>query len=93
MTSSDLCITINSLSQAVCNLKTNNETAALKSQMKFHTDFFANRRLITVSFITFEYFTNQHISIVKEEQEFIREFLLTFLEKYDDPHLHDVFIF
>jgi hypothetical protein len=92
MTNSDLCFTVNTLSKALCDLKKNNDTNALKYQLQFNTDFYANRRMITMSFLTFEYSTNCHVYISKDELDIIREFLLTYMEKFTNPNLSDVFI-
>lgn len=92
MSNSDVCYMVNSLAKALCDLKKNNDTNSLKYQMQFNTDFYANRRMIIVSFLTFEYSTNKHIYITKDELDIIREFLLTYIEKFLDPNLSDVFV-
>lgn len=92
MSNSDLCFTVNTLSKALCDLKKNNDTNALKYQLQFNTDFYANRRMITMSFLTFEYSTSRQIYISKDELDIIREFLLTYMEKFTNPNLSDVFV-
>ena len=92
MSNSDVCSMVNSLARALCDLKQNNDTNALKNQMQFNTDFYANRRMITISFLTFEYSTNSHVYITKDELDIIREFLLTYMEKFTNPNISDVFV-
>ena len=92
MTSSDVCNHVNLLTKAVCELQKNNNNNTLKSQMQFNTDFYANRRLIIVSFITFEYNASKSLHITKDELDLIREFLISYLQKYEDTNLLDVFV-
>jgi len=92
MSNSDVCSTINVLAKALCDLKQNNDTNALKNQLQFNTDFYANRRMITISFLTFEYSTNSNVYISRDELDIIREFLLTYMEKFTNPNLSDVFV-
>jgi len=92
MTSGQICYVVNSLTKAVCDLKTNNKNDLIKSQTLFNTDFYANRRLITVSLVTYEYYTNEVVSLSRDEIDLIREYLLTYLDKYDEPHINDIFV-
>ena len=92
MTNSDVCNHVNVLTKAVCELQKNNNNNTLKSQLQFHTDFYANRRLIIVSLITFEYNASKYLHLTKDELDLIREFLLSYLQKYEDPNILDVFV-
>lgn len=92
MSNTQLCSTVNALTQAVCNMKTTSETTGLKNQMLFQNDFFVHRRMVTVSFIVYEYKTSENIAITIEELELIRDFLLAYLEKYNDQNLADIYL-
>lgn len=92
MTNGEICTAVNALFRAVCDLKLQNNKNTLKSQMQFFRDFHYNRRAIINSFVLYEYYSNNIPNIAKDEIDLMREFLLTYLGKYDDSNLNDVFI-
>lgn len=92
MTNGEVCTAVNALFRAVCELKLNSDKNTLKSQMQFLTDFHTNRRALVNSFVLYEYYTNDELSISKDELDLMREFLLTYLEKYEDSNVNNVII-
>ena len=92
MTNGEICTAVNALFRAVCQLKLQNDKNVLKSQMQFFTDFHTNRRALINSFVLYEYYSNSIPIISKDELDLMREFLLTYLGKFDDSNLNDVFI-
>lgn len=92
MSSSDVCLMVNALARAFCDFKNSSNTDNLKNQLQFNTDYYCNNRLLIVSFINYEYSSNRNIFIGKNEQSILREFLLTYLEKFNNPNLFDIFI-
>jgi len=92
MTNGEICTAVNALFRSVCELKINQNKNTLKSQMIFFRDLQVNRRAMINSFVLYEYYASEHITISQDELDLIREFVLTFLEKYDDPNILDVFV-
>jgi hypothetical protein len=91
MSSSDLCSMVNILARAYCDLKNNNSSAD-QNQLIFQTDFYANKRIILFSLVNYEYTTNSNISISRDELAIIREFLLTYISKFNSNTINDVYI-
>lgn len=91
MSSSDLCSMVNILARAYCDLK-NNNTSTDKNQLIFQTDFYANKRIILFSLVNYEYKTSSNITISRDDLAIIREFLLTYITKYNSTTINDVYI-
>lgn len=92
MTNGEVCTAVNALFRAVCELKLTNSKNAIKSQMQFFRDLQINRRALVSSYVLYEYYSHDSITIAQDELDLMREFLLTYLEKYDDPNIVDVFV-
>lgn len=92
MTNGEVCTAVNFLFKAVCELKMQNNTNIHKSQMQFFRDFHMNRRALISSCVLYEYYASDFLTITKDELDLMREFLLTYLEKFDDTNITDVFI-
>jgi hypothetical protein len=91
MSSSDLCSMVNILARAYCDLKLNN-SAVDKNQLIFQTDFYVNKRIILFSLVNYEYTTNSNVTISRDELGIIREFLLTYINKFTTNTINDVYI-
>jgi hypothetical protein len=91
MSSSDLCSMVNILARAYCDLK-NNKTSTDKNQLIFQTDFYANKRIILFSLVNYEYKSSSSITISRDDLAIIREFLLTYITKYNSTTINDVYI-
>jgi len=92
MASGEICSAVNALFRAVCELKMNDDKNTTKSQMQFFADLTRCRRALVHSFILYEYFTYENLTITKDELDLMREFIITYLGKYDDPCILDVFL-
>lgn len=92
MTNGEICTAVNALFRTVCELKLNMDQNSLKSQMKFLTDLHTNRRALISSFVLYEYYSYDSFSLTKDEIDLMREFLLTYLGKFEDKDILDVFI-
>jgi hypothetical protein len=91
MSSTDLCSMVNILARAYCDLKNNNSTSD-KNQLIFNSDFYVNKRIILYSLVNYEYTTTSNIIITRDELAIIREFLLTYITKFNSSIINDVYI-
>lgn len=92
MASGEICTAVNALFRAVCELKLNNDKDSIKSQMQFFTDLQNNRRALVNSYSLYEYCSSENIEISQDECDLMREFLLTYIGKYTETYINDVFI-
>jgi len=81
MTSSEICGVVNALTRTVSDLQINSQNFS-KELCIFNTDFYKNRRLILFSFLTYDYTTKDCVKITCDELDIMREFLLTYIEKF-----------
>ncbi len=81
MTSSEICGVVNALTRTVSDLQINSINFS-KDLCIFNTDFYKNRRLILFSFLTYDYITKDCVKITCDELDIMREFLLTYIEKF-----------
>jgi hypothetical protein len=91
MTSSEICGVVNALTRTVCDLKINSQNCS-RDLCIFNTDFYKNRRLILFSFLNYDYITKDCVKITCDELDIMREFLLTYIEKFITPNIGTVFI-
>lgn len=91
MTSSEICGVVNALTRTVCDLKINSQNCS-RDLCIFNTDFYKNRRLILFSFLNYDYITKDCVNITCDELDIMREFLLTYIEKFITPSIGTVFI-
>jgi hypothetical protein len=81
MSSSEICGVVNALTRTVFDLQLNSQNFS-KDLCIFNTDFYKNRRIILFSFLTYEYITKDCVNITCDELDIMREFLLTYIEKF-----------
>jgi len=81
MSSSEICGVVNALTRTVFDLQLNSQNFS-KDLCIFNTDFYKNRRLILFSFLTYDYITTECVKITCDELDIMREFLLTYIEKF-----------
>ena len=81
MSSSEICGVVNALTRTVFDLQLNSQNFS-KDLCIFNTDFYKNRRLILFSFLTYDYTTTTSVKITCDELDIMREFLLTYIEKF-----------
>lgn len=81
MSSSEICGVVNALTRTVFDLQLNSQHFS-KDLCIFNTDFYKNRRLILFSFLTYDYITTDCVKITCDELDIMREFLLTYIEKF-----------
>ena len=81
MSSSEICGVVNALTRTVFDLQLNSQNFS-KDLCIFNTDFYKNRRLILFSFLTYDYITTECVRITCDELDIMREFLLTYIEKF-----------
>lgn len=81
MSSSEICGVVNALTRTVTDLQINSQNFS-KDLCIFNTDFYKNRRLILFSFLIYDYITTDCVKITCDELDIMREFLLTYIEKF-----------
>ena len=81
MSSSEICGVVNALTRTVTDLQINSQNFS-KDLCIFNTDFYKNRRLILFSFLIYDYITTDCVTITCDELDIMREFLLTYIEKF-----------
>ena len=89
---SDVCLAVNALFRAVCECKMNCDKKNLKWQLQFFTDLTHNKRALINSLALYEYYATCNVVITSDMLALMREFLLTYLGKYEEPNFNDVFI-
>lgn len=93
MTNGDVCSVVNALFRAVCDLKLNTDKNILKDQFTFNSDFTRNRRAIINSFVLYEYYSSDNLSITQDQLDLMREFIITYIGKYEDKNILDTLIY